>query len=97
MLSKEGDCFLNIIIRNSLDFHTQAGCHSDLTISELVCCICNGTVFICGNMSISCDDPNIKDVIISFVLKASKTFYPLDFLGTQFFVGGCCYFFLIHV
>ena len=49
-------------------------------------------MFICGNMSISCDDPNIKDVIISFVLKTSETLYPLDFLGTQFFVGEGCYF-----
>ena len=96
VFSKESNGFFNIIIRNSLDFHTQAGCHSDLAISEFVCCICNGTVFICGNMSISCDDPNIKDVIISFVLKTSQTLYPFDFLGTQFWVVRCYWLFLIH-
>ena len=67
MFCQKCDSALEVPIGYTLDFHAQTGGHCALSVSELLSCVGDGTVFLCGDAAISCEHPYVEDVIITFI------------------------------
>ena len=86
-LLDKGPEFIDLLIRDPLNFHSKTCGICNISVSEFLCSLSDSDLLISGDLSVSGHDPSGK-IICAFVAEKAQSFHSLFIF---FAYGKCCH------